>query len=230
METLVAIINKDSRKRDLCELVDHHKEVEDDRSKRVKDEVNHLKISRPSSKKNSKQCRAQDEFLHLYFLYAVESDDHQEEAKLAKAYQTAGVLFEVLCAVNKNEKNEEVAPEIITAARNVQEMNEIYAPYNILPLDAAGASQPIMQFDEDREKVNLARFETVANHHFWCCVVNVEVAELSRSRTEKTAQEQKGQLFVLESDAFCSVCGRCTRLAMVYPEFPKVVGVAGHAG
>ncbi|KAF5197112.1 Histone-lysine n-methyltransferase trr [Thalictrum thalictroides] len=49
-----------SRKIDLCELVDHHKEIEDDCSKRVKDDVNHLKISRPSSKKKSKQCWARD--------------------------------------------------------------------------------------------------------------------------------------------------------------------------
>ena len=119
-----------------------------------------------------------------------------DRAQLGKAYQTAGVLFEVLCAVNKTEKVEEVAPEvcpinshcyfnliypgklkvgvllhlsffvvainvhnliwchgmhheqIIAAARDVQEKTEIYAPYNILPLDSAGASQAIMQLEE----------------------------------------------------------------------------------
>lgn len=32
--------------------------------------------------------------------------------QIGKAYQTASVLFEVLCAVNKTEKGEEVAPEV----------------------------------------------------------------------------------------------------------------------
>jgi callose synthase len=38
--------------------------------------------------------------------------------------------------------------QIIAAARDVQEKTEIYAPFNILPLDSAGASQPIMQLEE----------------------------------------------------------------------------------
>ena len=38
--------------------------------------------------------------------------------------------------------------QIIAAARDVQEKTEIYAPFNILPLDSAGASQSIMQLEE----------------------------------------------------------------------------------
>lgn len=41
-----------------------------------------------------------------------------------------------------------VLAQIIAAARDVQEKKEIYVPYNILPLDAAGASQSIMQLEE----------------------------------------------------------------------------------
>ncbi|XP_065874935.1 callose synthase 5-like [Euphorbia lathyris] len=87
------------------------------------------------------------------YVRSLDQGDKADRAQLGKAYQTAGVLFEVLCAVNKTEKVEEVAPEIIAAARDVQEMNEIYAPYNILPLDSAGASQTIMQLEEVKAAV-----------------------------------------------------------------------------
>ncbi|KAI9164724.1 hypothetical protein LWI28_000822 [Acer negundo] len=87
------------------------------------------------------------------YVRALDQGEQADRAQLGKAYQTAGVLFEVLCAVNKSEKVEEVAPEIIAAARDVQEKKEIYAPYNILPLDAAGASQSIMQLEEVKAAV-----------------------------------------------------------------------------
>lgn len=38
--------------------------------------------------------------------------------------------------------------QIIAAAADVEQKKEIYVPYNILPLDAAGASQAVMQLDE----------------------------------------------------------------------------------
>ncbi|KAF5745135.1 callose synthase 5 [Tripterygium wilfordii] len=88
-----------------------------------------------------------------HYIRALDQGEQADRAQLGKAYQAAGVLFEVLCAVNKTEKVEEVAPEIIAAARDVQEKKEIYVPYNILPLDSAGASQSIMQLEETKAAV-----------------------------------------------------------------------------
>ncbi|KAL1224859.1 Callose synthase 5 [Cardamine amara subsp. amara] len=88
-----------------------------------------------------------------HYVRALDQGDQADRAQLGKAYQTAGVLFEVLMAVNKSEKVEAVAPEIIAAAKDVQEKNEIYAPYNILPLDSAGASQSVMQLEEVKAAV-----------------------------------------------------------------------------
>ncbi|KAG9444232.1 hypothetical protein H6P81_015572 [Aristolochia fimbriata] len=87
------------------------------------------------------------------YVRALDKGEQADRGQIGKAYQTAGVLFEVLCAVNKTEKVDEVAPEIIAAAKDVQEKKEIYTPYNILPLDAAGSSQSIMQFEEIKAAV-----------------------------------------------------------------------------
>ncbi|KAG9129306.1 hypothetical protein Leryth_015685 [Lithospermum erythrorhizon] len=45
----------------------------------------------------------------------------------------------------------------MAAANDVQAKKEIYAPYNILPLDAAGASQCIMQLEEVKASVSALR-------------------------------------------------------------------------
>ncbi|KAL6555852.1 Callose synthase 5 [Orobanche hederae] len=92
-----------------------------------------------------------------HYVLALNKGDQADRAQLGKAYLTAGVLFEVLCAVNKTERVEEVAPEIMAAANDVQAKKEIYAPYNILPLDSAGASQSIMQLDEVKASVTALR-------------------------------------------------------------------------
>ncbi|KAJ8479924.1 hypothetical protein OPV22_023651 [Ensete ventricosum] len=112
----------------------------------------------PSLSKRVKKSDAREieSFYQQYYenyVRALDQGEQADRAQLGKAYQAAGVLFEVLCAVNKTEKVEEVAPEIIAAAKHVQEKTEIYVPYNILPLDAAGASQCIMQLEEIKAAV-----------------------------------------------------------------------------
>ncbi|XAR62352.1 1,3-beta-glucan synthase [Bertholletia excelsa] len=91
------------------------------------------------------------------YVRALDKGDQVDRAQISKAYQTAEVLFKVLRAVNKNEKVEEVAPDIIAAAKDVQAKKEIYAPYNILPLDSAGKSQAIMQLEEIKAVVSALR-------------------------------------------------------------------------
>ncbi|KAK7318446.1 hypothetical protein RJT34_03148 [Clitoria ternatea] len=105
-------------------------------------------------KTDAREIQAYYQQYYENYVRALDQADQADRAQLTKAYQTAGVLFEVLCAVNKTEKVEEVAPEIIAAARDVQEKTEIYTPYNILPLDSAGASVPIMQFEEIKAAVS----------------------------------------------------------------------------
>ncbi|XP_043697795.1 callose synthase 5 [Telopea speciosissima] len=109
-----------------------------------------------ASRVKKSDAREIESFYQQYYekyVRALDKGEQADRAQLGKAYQTAGVLFEVLCAVNKTEKVEEVAPEIIAAAKDVQEKKEIYAPYNILPLDAAGSSQSIMQLEEVKAAV-----------------------------------------------------------------------------
>ncbi|KAA0040765.1 callose synthase 5 [Cucumis melo var. makuwa] len=104
-------------------------------------------------KTDAREIEAFYQQYYKHYLIVLDQAEEADRAQVRKAYLTAGVLFEVLCAVNTNEEVEEVAPEIIAAARDVQEKTEIYAPYNILPLDSAGASQSIMQLEEVKAAV-----------------------------------------------------------------------------
>ncbi|KAL2906822.1 Callose synthase 5 [Bienertia sinuspersici] len=101
-------------------------------------------------KTDAREIESYYKHYHSQYIRALDQGEQADRAQLAKAYQTAGVLFEVLCAV----KGEEVAPEIIAAARDVEENQNKYSPYNILPLDAAGASQSIIQLEEVKAAIS----------------------------------------------------------------------------
>ncbi|KAK3000335.1 hypothetical protein RJ639_021903, partial [Escallonia herrerae] len=123
----------------------------------TKSQDNAASLSSRVKKTDAREIESYYGQYYEHYVRALDKGEQADRAQLGKAYQTAGVLFEVLCAVNKSEKVEEVAPEIIAAARDVEAKKVIYSPYNILPLDSAGASQAIMQLDEIKAAVGALR-------------------------------------------------------------------------
>ncbi|KAJ7537052.1 hypothetical protein O6H91_12G095000 [Diphasiastrum complanatum] len=111
-----------------------------------------------TKKKRIKRDDAQEiqDFYQIYYDKYVKDLEKApgDRAQLAKAYQTAGVLFEVLLVVNKNIG---VDKEIMSTGKEVEQKKEIFVPYNILPLDSAGASQEIMQLDEIKAAMEALR-------------------------------------------------------------------------
>jgi len=112
------------------------------------------------ARKLKSDAREMQNFYQLYYENYVKAldnvADQADRAQLAKAYQTAAVLFEVLKAVTQTEAAE-VAPEIMEAGKDVEKKTELYVPYNILPLDPAGAHQAIMQLPEIKAAVAAIR-------------------------------------------------------------------------
>nr|XP_017248464.1 PREDICTED: callose synthase 5-like isoform X2 [Daucus carota subsp. sativus] len=110
--------------------------------------LNRDEVSSLASRVKESDAKEIGAFYYEHYTRVLDKGDQADRAQLGKAYQTANVLFEVLCAVNISEEVEEVAPEIIAAAKDVQAKKKLYAPYNILPLDSSGETQAIMQFKE----------------------------------------------------------------------------------
>ncbi|GJX44510.1 callose synthase 2-like protein [Tanacetum coccineum] len=90
------------------------------------------------------------------YIQALQNADKADRTRLTKAYQTAAVLFEVLKAVNLTE-SVDVPVAIEEANENVKAKTEMYAPYNILPLDPDSKNQAIMRYPEIQASVSALR-------------------------------------------------------------------------
>eukprot|EP00249_Psilotum_nudum_P020969 c27917_g2_i1 orf=518-4456(+) len=112
------------------------------------------------SRRKKSDAREMQNFYQQYYENYVKSlersADQIDRAQLAKAFQTAAVLFEVLRAVNLTE-SAEVDPEIMEAGKDVEARKEIYVPYNILPLDRGSANQAVMRFPEIKAAASALR-------------------------------------------------------------------------
>ncbi|KAJ9558726.1 hypothetical protein OSB04_013340 [Centaurea solstitialis] len=111
-----------------------------------------------SGKTKSDAREMQSFYRHYYgkYIKALQDADKADRTRLTKAYQTAAVLFEVLRAVNLTE-HIPVEEEILQAHEGVKEKTEMYAPYNILPLDPDSKNQAIMRYPEIQASVTALR-------------------------------------------------------------------------
>ncbi|KAI3881502.1 hypothetical protein MKX03_035580 [Papaver bracteatum] len=74
--------------------------------------------------------------------------------EMAKLYQIASVLYDVLRTVVPSDK---VDDEVNRYAREVERIKEHYTHYNILPLDALGPPPPIMELPEIKAALHALR-------------------------------------------------------------------------
>ncbi|XP_020701852.1 callose synthase 7 isoform X1 [Dendrobium catenatum] len=86
-----------------------------------------------------------------YENYVKEGPTRRKPEEMAKHYQIASVLYDVLKLVVPSDR---VDDEINRYAREVERKKVHFTHYNILPLHASGAASPIMQLPEIRAAVH----------------------------------------------------------------------------
>ncbi|KAF5207089.1 Callose synthase [Thalictrum thalictroides] len=79
---------------------------------------------------------------------------NRKPEEMAKLYQMASVLYDVLRTVVPAER---VDDEVNRYAREVERIKDHYAHYNILPLNALGTPPPIMELPEIKAALNALR-------------------------------------------------------------------------
>ncbi|PWA67696.1 glycosyl transferase, family 48 [Artemisia annua] len=111
-----------------------------------------------AGRRKSDAREIQSFYLYYYgkYIQALQNADKADRTHLTKTYQTAAVLFEVLKAVNLTE-SVDVAEEILEAHNGVEAKTEMYAPYNILPLDPDSKNLAIMRYPEIQASVSALR-------------------------------------------------------------------------
>eukprot|EP00250_Pteridium_aquilinum_P011201 c19900_g1_i1 orf=712-6561(-) len=114
-------------------------------------------ITLAQRKANSDAREMQNYYQDYYNKYVKSLESNtgaMDRAHLARTYQTAAVLFDVLKAVNQTDV---LDPQLEEAAKEVEAKKEIYVAFNILPLDPTSESEPIMAVAEVKAAVAALR-------------------------------------------------------------------------
>ncbi|CAK9310310.1 unnamed protein product [Citrullus colocynthis] len=90
------------------------------------------------------------------YIQALNEPGKADRARLTKVYRTASILFEVLEAVNQTE-DVDVADEVLKVRNRIEEKQQLYRPFNILPLDPDSQNQTIMRIPEIQASVSALR-------------------------------------------------------------------------
>ncbi|WOK98671.1 callose synthase 7-like isoform X1 [Canna indica] len=93
-------------------------------------------------------------FYQLYYENYIREGPDKKPEEMAKHYQAASVLYDVLKTVVPEDK---IDDEINRYAKEVERKKGHFAHYNILPLHVSGVSSPIMELPEIKAAVNALR-------------------------------------------------------------------------